>query len=128
VSGRWPEAVDLLKMFGQWTGPGNRVRDAGVLVAVVARAHGEFMGRRVYPNDLDRASALMHGVECWRPLDLWNSGLAWGTTLTYLDRNGFFLDMPLREQMRLTADLGDGRIDSVAEVSARLAPYLELAK
>jgi prophage maintenance system killer protein len=104
-----------------------RVRDAGILVAVVARARGAFMGRLVYRTRLDQAAALMHGIECWRPLTFWNSGLAWGTTIGFLERDGFRLAMPVKEQMLLTVDLQDGVIDSVHAVAERLAPHLELA-
>ena len=125
MSQHWPDAEDLLYIKSEHTGPNGRVRDAGILVAAAGRPWAFLMDRFIYRTMVDRASALLHGITCWRPLDVWNSGLAWGAARSLLEREGLRLVMPARERMQLVADLEDGQVDSVAEVSNRLAPYVE---
>jgi death on curing protein len=126
VTQPWPDAEDLLTLLAEWTGPQARVRDGGILVACAARPHARLLGQRAYPTALDQAAALLHGITVWRPLDLWNAGLAWATIRLLLDRAGLRLAMPAKEQMALTEELASGAIDSVAEIALRLSPYLEM--
>lgn len=120
----WPDAEDLLILLAESTGPDGRVRDAGILVAVAARPHARLLGKRAYPTVLDQAAALLHGIAAWRPLELWNAGLAWAATLTLIDRAGLVLAMPVKEQMALVNAIGTGAVDSVEEIALTLAPYL----
>jgi death on curing protein len=125
---RWPDAEDLLAIKAEHTGPQARVRDAGILVAVARRPHAYLIDRFVYRTKLDRGAALLHAITCWRPLDAWNSGLAWGAARRYLLDEGMRVTMPDGDRMRLVVDMEDGQIDSVYEVSERLAPHLELGR
>ena len=120
----WPEAEDLLALLAEWTGPQARVRDGGILVACAARPHARLLGQRA--TALDQAAALLHGIAVWRPLDLWNAGLAWATVSLLLDRAGLRLKMPAKERMALTEELTSGAVDSVDEIALRLSPYLEM--
>uniref|UniRef100_UPI003D8B7838 hypothetical protein n=1 Tax=Micromonospora matsumotoense TaxID=121616 RepID=UPI003D8B7838 len=123
----WPEPEDLLTLLAEHTGPQSRVRDAGILVAAVARPHARLMGRAVYPTALDKSAALLHGLMMWRPLDMWNAGLAWATTRVFLRRSGLNLNMPAKERMALTDAMASGEVDSVEELVLRLSPYLEMS-
>lgn len=122
----WPDAEDLLVLLAEHTGPQSRVRDAGILVAAAARPHARLVGRQVYPTVLDRAAALLHGLMMWRPLDVWNAGLAWAAMMIFLQRSGFRLNMPAKDRMALTEALTTGEVDSTEELVLRLSPYLEM--
>ncbi|MFY1618488.1 hypothetical protein [Micromonospora sp. WMMD736] len=76
---------------------------------------------------MDRAAALLHGLMMWRPLDMWNAGLAWAAMRIFLVRSGVTLTMPAKERMALTDALASGEVDSVEELALRLSPYLEMA-
>lgn len=123
----WPDAEDLLTLLAEHTGPRSQVRDAGILVAAAARPHARLIGRAVYPTALEKAAALLHGLMIWRPLDLWNAGLAWAATRIFLTRSGFRLTMPAKDRMALTDALASGEVDSVEELALRLSPYLEMS-
>ncbi|MEU8214783.1 hypothetical protein AB0C47_03320 [Micromonospora taraxaci] len=122
----WPEPEDLLILLSEHTGQHSRVRDGGILVAAAVRPHARILGQAVYPTVLDRAAALMHGLMIWRPLDMWNAGLAWAAMRIFLIRCGVTLRMPAKERMALTDALASGEIDSVDELALRLSPYLEM--
>ncbi|MGC4813972.1 hypothetical protein ACLQ29_25860 [Micromonospora sp. DT228] len=123
----WPEPEDLLILLSEHTGPQSRVRDGGILVAAANRPHARVLGSAVYPTVLDRSAALLHGLMVWRPLDMWNAGLAWAAMRIYLVRSGVTLNMPAKERMALTDALVSGEVDSVDELALRLSPYLEMA-
>ncbi|WP_444949384.1 hypothetical protein [Micromonospora ureilytica] len=123
----WPEPEDLLVLLSEHTGQHSRVRDGGILVAAAARPHARILGRAVYPTVLDRAAALMHGLMIWRPLDMWNAGLAWAAMRIFLIRCGVALHMPAKERMALTDALASGEVDSIDELALRLSPYLEMS-
>ncbi|MFI7213094.1 hypothetical protein ACIBP4_00835 [Micromonospora maritima] len=123
----WPDAEDLLTLLAEHTGPRSQVRDAGILVVAAARPHARLIGRAAYPTALDKAAALLHGLMIWRPLDLWNAGLAWAAMRVFLTRAGFRLAMPAKERMALTDALTSGEVDSVEELALRLSPYLEMS-
>jgi hypothetical protein len=127
VSHSWLDAEDLLSIKAEHTGPQARVRDGGILVAVADRPHAFLIDRFVYRTALDRGAALLHAVTCWRPLDAWNSGLAWGATRGPLSRAGIHVAMRPEDRMRLVVDIEDGRVDSVGVIAERSAPHLELA-
>jgi death-on-curing protein len=127
VSNPWPEPEDLLILLAEYTGPQSRVRDAGILVSAAARPHARLVGRTVYHTDLDKAASLLHGLTIWRPLDMWNAGLAWAATLVFLRRSGFTLKMPAKERMALTDALVGGQVDAVREVAGWLSPYVDMA-
>ncbi|WP_229399095.1 type II toxin-antitoxin system death-on-curing family toxin [Micromonospora okii] len=122
----WPEPEDLLTLLAEYTGPQSRVRDAGILVAAAARPHARMMNRAAYPTVLDKAAALLHGLMMWRPLDMWNAGLAWAAMRVFLQRDGLTFTMPAKERMGLTDALTSGEVDSVDELALRLSPYLEM--
>ncbi|BCJ59446.1 type II toxin-antitoxin system death-on-curing family toxin [Micromonospora endophytica] len=103
------------------------MRDAGILVAAATRPHAHLVGRAVYPTALDKAAALLHGLMMWRPLDLWNAGLAWAAMRVFLSRSGLTFSMPAKERMALTDALTSGEVNSVEELAVRLSPYLEMS-
>ncbi|WP_194822717.1 type II toxin-antitoxin system death-on-curing family toxin [Micromonospora sp. S-DT3-3-22] len=123
----WPHAEDLLTLLAEHTGPRSQVPDAGILVAATARPHTRLLGQAAYPTALDRAAALLHGLMTWRPLDLWNAGLAWAAMRILLSRSGLRLSMPAKDRMALTDAVTSGEVDSVEELALRLSPYLEMA-
>ena len=94
----WPDAVDLLHLLGQATGPGSNVRDAGILVAAAIRPNATLLSSATYPTLLEKSAALLHAVLVWRPLQLWNAGLGWAAALGMLTRNGFDLEISAWEQ------------------------------
>ncbi|MGN9908022.1 hypothetical protein ACTMTJ_10785 [Phytohabitans sp. LJ34] len=55
-----------------------------------------------------------------------NAGLAWRALAVSLGRVGLVLEMPAADRSKLTDDLTTGAIDSVDEVTRRLAPYLRV--
>lgn len=122
----WPDAEDLLVLLASSTGPQTTVRDGGILYAVASRPHAALLDGRVYPTALDRAAALLHGITVWRPLDVWNAGLAWAAARVMLQRAGLGLAMPAKDRMALTDALVSGELDSVEEIALRLSPYLEM--
>ena len=97
-------------------------------MAAAGRPHAFLIDRFVYQTAVESGAALLHAITCWRPLDAWNSGLAWGATRGLLLRAALHVAMPPEDRMRLVIDLEDGRIDSVGAVTERLAPYLRPAR
>jgi death-on-curing protein len=126
VSDRWPDAAHLLVLFAHATGPGSRVRDAGVLVAVADRPHAVLFDHVVYPTVLEQAAALLHGILVWRPLDLWNIGLGWAAALGLLTKSGFALAISAWEQMVISDEITSRALDDVATIAGRLAPFLQV--
>ena len=126
MTDRWPDAVNLLTLLAQATGPGSHVRDAGILVATASRPHAVLLDHPVYPRPLEQAAALLHGIMVWRPLELWNTGLAWAAALGLLTRSGFDLAISGWEQMTLTDEIAGGELDSVDAIATRLGPFLRL--
>ena len=110
------------------TGPGTRVRDAGILVSVAGLPHAVLMERVVYASLLEKAAALLHGIVAWRPLEMWNTGLAWAAAFGLLTRHGFHLAISPWEQMVITDEISSGRLEDVAEIALRLSPFLELRR
>jgi death-on-curing protein len=126
MSDRWPDATHLLMFLAQATGPGSRVRDAGILVAVADRPHAVLLDRVAYPTVLEQAAALLHGILIWRPLDLWNTGLGWAAAFGLLTRSGFDLEISAWEQMVMSDEITSGALDDIAEIAIRLAPFLRV--
>lgn len=124
---RWPDAEDLLLLMAQSTGPHTVVRDGGILFAAAARPHAHLLNGPVYPTTLDQAAALLHGIMLWRPLDLWNAGLAWRAADVRFEQAGLILNMPAKERMAVTDALVSGEVDSIDELALRLSPYLEMS-
>ncbi|WP_433372505.1 hypothetical protein ACQPZX_49600 [Actinoplanes sp. CA-142083] len=120
----WPDPLDLLELLGQATGPGSNVRDGGILVAAAVRPNAAILNRLVYPTLLEKSAALLHAILVWRPLQLWNAGLAWAATLGMLMRNGLDLEISAWEQMVITDEITSGALDNVTDIVARLRPYL----
>jgi death-on-curing protein len=113
-----------LHLLAQATGPGSHVRDAGILVAVASRPHARILDSVVYPTLLEQSAALLHGIVVWRPLTLWNAGLAWTAAFAMLTRNGFDLAISAWEQMTITDEISSGALDDVPDIALRLAPFL----
>jgi death-on-curing protein len=124
VTDTWPDAEHLLLLLGEHTGPQSRIRDAGILFSAAARPHAVMLGEPVYPTAIEKAAALLHGITCWRPLDFWNTGLAWGAAHAQLRRARLEFTMPAAEQMELTEELISGDLDDVNEVTSRLHPHV----
>ena len=82
------------------------------------------MNRLVYPTLLEKSAALLHAILVWRPLQLWNAGLAWAAALGLLMRNGLDLEISAWEQMVITDAITSGELDNVTDIVARLRPYL----
>lgn len=120
------DAEDLLMVLAESTGPRTRVRDAGVLCAAASRPDAVIFGGDVYPTIARRASALLHGVIRWQPLDTSNVGLAWRALELSLGRVGLAVEMPAAERRKLTDEITTGGIESVDEITARLVPYLRV--
>ena len=97
-----------------------------ILFAVAARPHASLLDGQICPTALDQAAALLHGIAVWRPLELWNAGLAWTVADVRLERAGLVLAMPAKERMALTDELTTGALDRVDEIALRLSPYLEM--
>jgi predicted AlkP superfamily phosphohydrolase/phosphomutase len=124
VSGTWLDPEDLLALIGEHTGAHARVRDGGILVAAAVRPRAILVGVSIYPTALEQAAALLHGIVRWRPLDLWNAGLGWASARIHLRSRALTLMMPAKERMTLTDELMTGELDSVDELTIRLAPYV----
>jgi death on curing protein len=120
----WPDPLDLLRLLAPATGPGGNVRDGSILVAAAIRPNAAILNTLVFPTLLEKSAALLHAVMMWRPLQLWNAGLAWAAALGMLMRNGFDLEITAWEQMAITDEIASGRLDEVAEIVERLQPYL----
>ena len=101
------------------------MRDGGILYAAVARPAATLAGAIIYRTALDQAAALLHGIIRWRPLDVWNAKLGWAAAAIHLERDGYRLTMPPKELMRLTDELTSGAVDTVREISNRLAPFID---
>ena len=90
------------------------------------RPHAVHLGHACYPTLIDQAAALLHGVIAWRPLELWNAGLAWAAALGLFRLAGLSLDMPVADRMRLTDEVASGALDDVREIGSRLGSFLSV--
>ena len=82
------------------------------------------MDEVIFSELLETSAALLHGVLVWRPLQLWNAGLAWAAAFGLLIRNGLDLEISAWEQMVITEEITNGTLDDVPAITSRLVPYL----
>jgi death-on-curing protein len=123
--GPWPNGgEDLLTLLSESTASCTRVRDGGTLVAAATRPHAALAGEPCYRNAVLQAASLLHAIIVWKPLELWNSGLAWTSVRAFLERCDLPLAMPPKDRLELTDDIIAGRVTDVRDIAKRLTPYL----
>lgn len=118
------DAEDLLLVLGESTGPQTRVRDASILYSSAIRPGAAIVGRPVFSDLPSYAAALLHSINRWEPLEMWNASFGWRATRALVKVNGGDLAMSAQDRMILTNDIVDRRVDQVAEIAERLAPFL----
>ena len=111
--------VDDLICLGREMGV-QRLRDAGVLVAAVARARASLRGEDVYPSLEAKGTALFQEILTSRPYNRYNRALAWRALTVFLAMNGRRIDLSGNEVLRLVDEVSSGDLVSVTRIAGRL--------
>ena len=118
------DAEHLLSLIGQSTARHTRVRDSSVLYAAAARPDSTILKIPTFETTAERAAAILHSVIRWEPLDMWNMSFGWSAARSLAGVNGSDLVMPPFDRMTLVDEILDNRVDAVAEIAERIAPFL----
>jgi len=118
------DAERLLELIGESTGRHTRVRDASVLYAAAARPESTILKVPTFETTAERAAAILHSVIRWEPLDMWNMSFGWCAAEKLAKANGSDLVIPAFDRMALADEVLSRRVDTVAEISERIAPFL----
>jgi death-on-curing protein len=113
---------DLIEVARRTVGRNVEIRDAGLLCAALARIEARFQGRDVYPTIEEKAAALLHSLATTAPLVQGNRVFAWIATVVFLARHGRPAMVSDEEATALVTAVVTGRLESVREIAARLAP------
>ncbi|HIH4317874.1 TPA: type II toxin-antitoxin system death-on-curing family toxin [Morganella morganii] len=68
------------------------VKDQALLESAIARPFMTINGKDAYPEPIDKAAALFHGIICNHTFFNGNKRVALLTTICFLDSNGYWLD------------------------------------
>jgi len=108
------EALELIRLLG--AGP---VRDVGLLDSALARTQSSAFGEDAYPTLQLKAAALMHSLVKNHSLMDGNKRLAFLSTHTFFEINGYELDISLDEGYDLVLEIAGGDVD-LEEIASRL--------
>ena len=118
------DVEDLLLVLGECTSRHTRVRDISILFSATARPESYAFNKQTFETVPERAAALLHSIVRWEPLDMWNASLGWRAARLMAKHNGSSLTMSPLDQMTLTSEIIDRRVDDVSEIAKQLEPFL----
>ncbi|MGO1538442.1 MAG: type II toxin-antitoxin system death-on-curing family toxin [Leucobacter sp.] len=117
--------LELPQALGIASELGGHVRDTGLLVSALARPAASMFGEDAYPGLGLKAAALFSSLARDHPLVDGNKRFSWVMTATFLEMNGFELQMPTDRafDLVLTVAQSNQDLERVAEeLNAHLAP------
>jgi death on curing protein len=98
------------------------VRDYGLLEPALARPQATAFGSDAYPGLDAKAAALLHSLARNHALVDGNKRLALAATIAFCGVNGRRLTLTNDEAYQLIIDVAAGKLDSVGDIAAVLAP------
>lgn len=92
------------------TGGGNGVRDEGALEAALYRPYATFDGIDLYPDAIDKASALFESIIINHPFIDGNKRTAYVLMKFLLFKNGIIITATMEEKYKMVIDASKGEI------------------
>ena len=116
---------ELLHVAQRVLGAEPTVRDIGLLEAALARPQATAFGADAYANLDAKTAALLHSLARNHALVDGNKRLALAGVIAFYGVNGRRLTLTNDEAYELVVAIADGRLDTVADIAARLGPATE---
>jgi death on curing protein len=113
---------ELLHVAERALGFERKVRDIGLLEAAAARPAASAFGRDAYPGLDTKAAALLHSLARNHALTDGNKRLALAGVIAFYGVNGRRLTLTNDQAYELVMAVADGRLDTVSQSTAQLAP------
>ncbi len=113
---------ELLHVAVRTLGSEPGVRDYGLLESALARPQATAFGPDAYPGLDAKAAALLHSLARNHALVDGNKRLALAATIAFYGVNGRRLTLTNDEAYQLIIDVAAGKLDSVGDIAAVLAP------
>ncbi|HXV94339.1 MAG TPA: type II toxin-antitoxin system death-on-curing family toxin [Pseudonocardia sp.] len=121
---RYLSLDDLLRIADAAVGKPVVVRDMGLLESALARPRASAFGQDAYPTSLLKAAALLHLLTGNHALVDGNKRLGWAATAVFLGINGHRVRASQDDVVDLVVAVADGSLADVADIAARLAPWV----
>lgn len=102
---------------------GLHVRDEGLLFSALARPEASVFGKDAYETLELKAAALMSSIARNHALFDGNKRTAWILTISFINLNGFDLEMTQEEKYDLVIAVATGSIE-IDEIAATLSRHL----
>jgi len=112
---------ELLHVAERTLGHEPQIRDIGLLESALARPQATAFGSDAYPNLDTKAPALLHSLARNKALIDGNKRLALASVIAFYGVNGRRLTMTSNRAYDLVIAVSDGTLDTVEQISARLA-------
>jgi len=116
---------ELLHIAARALGSEPAVRDYGLLESALARPQATAFGSDAYPGLDAKAAALLHSLASNHALIDGNERLALAAAIAFHGVNGRRLTLTNDEAYELIMDVAAGKLDSVGDIEAILAPATE---
>lgn len=116
---------DLLASAEAFLGQRPEVRDWGLLESAIARPQASVFGQDAYPTLHLKAAALLASLVGNHALIDGNKRLGFVGMLLFYGYNGYRMSATDDEKYDLVMAVADGSLTDVAEIAARLEPFIE---
>jgi len=110
----------LLHVAERTPGPGDGVRDYGLLEAALDRPRATAFGKDAYPGLAAKAAALLHSIARNRALTGGNKRLALAAVIAFCGLNGRRLTLTNDQAYDLVMSVAAGQLDTVGAIAAVL--------
>jgi death-on-curing protein len=121
----YPTVPELLYIAERALGLEPKVRDLGLLQAAAARPEASAFGQDAYGGLDEKAVALLHSLARNHALVDGNKRLALAGVIAFYGLNGRRLALTNDEAYDLIMAVAEGRLDTVADIAARLGKATE---
>ncbi|KQS66612.1 Fic family protein [Modestobacter sp. Leaf380] len=111
---------DLLQIAARVVGEDVRVRDAGLLVAALARTRATAAGVEVYPTVPEKGAALLHSLATSFPLVDGNRPFALAATLALMAMEDEPAGISDEAAVALVTSIVTGKVEDVGAIAAAL--------
>ncbi len=115
----------LLHIATRTLGGDPTVRDYGLLESALARPRATAFGEDAYPDEHEKAAALLHSLTRNHALVDGNKRLALAATIAFRGINGQRLTFTNDHAYELVIAIATGELDDVPSIAARLRQHTE---
>lgn len=115
------EYLALDDVLALTTRAGFTVSDYGLVESVLARPQASAFGEDAYPTVHQKAAALLQSLATNRALAEGNKRTAWAATRLFYGLNGYRVTATEDERFELIIAVATRKLDTVDEITARLA-------